>query len=158
MYFYSIRRLKERLAVGPLPDRESLPYLLIFILATSLAASLPTQLEDPWDWAELVTSAVMAVAGTWVLYRANGGAHGRDFLHRYIVLGWVATLRFFTMVVPAVLAFLLVAEFAGLRPESKPLFEYALSFFLEVSFVLYFGLHLDDLRDLTDSARRGGAG
>ena len=154
MYFYSIRTLKQRLAAGPLPESESLPYLVIFLAATSIASSLPGELESVWDWTQVIVSVVLAVVGTWILYRANGGAEGRDFLHRYIVLGWVVTLRFFTLVLPALIVFLWVGHVAGFVSTSNSLLDVLVTFVIEVSFLVYFALHLDDLRQVT-AAHRG---
>ena len=153
MYFYSIRPLKERLAAGPLPEAESFPYLVIFVAATAIASWLPGEFENVWDWTQMVLSVAVAVMGTWILYRANGGASGRDFLSRYVVLGWVVTVRFFTLVLPALIGFFLIAQATGLDSEATSMLDVGLAFFVEVSFLVYFGLHLDDLRQMTATYR-----
>ena len=157
MYFYSIRPLKERLASGPLSESESVPYLGVFLVSSGIMASLPGEPGTFWDWVQVVLGAALAVVGTWVLYRANGGSQGRDFLHRYLVLGWVVAVRFFTVVAPAVFVFLLAVDGTGWGSKGTPLLsqgtsllDVAIGFILELSYLLYFGRHLDDLRRLTE--------
>ena len=154
MYFYSIRPLKRRLATGPLSEAESLPYLVVFLAASAIASSLPGELENVWDWTDAILTVGLAVVGTWILYRANGGADGRDFVQRYIVLGWVVTLCFFTLVLPALFLFAWTGRAAGFVSETSTVVDVVVSFVIQVSFLVYFGLHLDDLRQLT-AAHRG---
>jgi hypothetical protein len=106
MYFWSIHRLKSKLAARSLTAREELPYVLVFftLLAVSANSSaLFTQPSAPnlWDHLSASWSIVLGVAGTIYVYRQNGGPNGQYFLQRYLVIGWVVTVRWLAWVMPA---------------------------------------------------------
>jgi hypothetical protein len=97
MYWWRISRLKDQLRAGPMSPRHALSYLLatllLYTVPTAIAggATAPlTQLE----WVFTVAAWAILVGGTLVVYHANGGTTGQDFLARYLSLGWVLLVRF----------------------------------------------------------------
>jgi ABC-type dipeptide/oligopeptide/nickel transport system permease subunit len=88
MYWWNLQALKSELTQGPLAEPQAFKYLLAQALVVALAAGAVTR---PW-WICPATAAI-AGFGTAYCYHANGGASGRDFLSRYVSLGWVIGIR-----------------------------------------------------------------
>lgn len=146
MYFYSINKLKSRLEAGPLPEKEALPYVIAFAFLASLIAYFPGPPENKWDYIEMGFALVLAIVGTIWLFKANGGQHGKDFIHRYIILGWVVAVRFATGLLPAAIGLYFIAFFANFVSDETNWFDCLIVIASEVLFYLYFGKHLSDLR------------
>lgn len=158
MYFLALGPLKERLAAGPLPERETPPYVVLVAVAAAVAAFpsaglLDDGLPNAWDRIQSFLELVMAVAGTLILYRANGGAEGREFIHRWVVVGWVVAVRFCLMVVPVAAGLRLLSEHWGWSGDRTGIYDVVSGFVIDLLFYAYFGLHLDDLRRATDRVR-----
>ena len=145
MYFYDITSLKDRLTTGPLPERESLPYLVVFVTLTAVVMYLPFPPENAWDYIEVAFSLFVSIFGTIYLYRANGGEKGRDFIHRYIVLGWVVALRFISLFIPVAIVIYVVGSFFGVSSEQTNGFDVLVIVVFELAFYLYFARHLREL-------------
>ncbi|MDP1604456.1 MAG: hypothetical protein Q8M03_14465 [Legionella sp.] len=122
MYFYSIEKLKQRLAAGPLQEREGLPYALAFAFSTSLVTSLPNESLNRWDYTETFFSLILSIIGTYWLYRQNGGDSGRDFIYRGIVLGWVVFVRLATVAIPAMFGMIVILDFLGALTDETRLY------------------------------------
>lgn len=61
MYFWRIEKLKSKLTARPLTDREILPYLLIFMGATSLVPIFPVESMSFWDYVGVTWTLLLAV-------------------------------------------------------------------------------------------------
>lgn len=158
MYFLAAGRLKERLAAGPLSERETPPYVILLAVSAAVAGFPAAGLlgwpePNAWDRVQSFLDLIMAVAGTLVLYRANGGADGREFIHRWVVLGWVVAVRFCLLVIPLAVGSRLLSERWGWSGNQTGIYDVVSAFVIELLFLAYFGLHLDDLRRATDRVR-----
>ncbi len=146
------------MAIEPLPERETPPYVVLLAVAAAVAGFPAAGLlgwDEPnaWDRIQSALELVMAVAGTLILYRANGGAEGRDFIHRWVVLGWVAAVRFCLLVVPVAVGLRLLSEHWGWSGSRTGIYDVVSGFLIDLLFYTYFGLHLDDLRRATERMR-----
>jgi hypothetical protein len=107
MYWWRLSRLKDQLRAGPMPSRQALSYLLATLILYSIPTFVPGDTSESLtrlDWAFTVAAWIISIAGTWAVYRANGGTTGEDFLARYLSLGWVLLVRFAVfLAIPAVL-------------------------------------------------------
>ena len=63
---------------------------------------------------EMIFSVVASLIGTIFLYYSNGGPNGNDFIHRYIVLGWVVSVQVFSFFILIVFLLYFVAGFVGI--------------------------------------------
>ena len=100
MYFWNLGRLKQDLASRGLTAAESFRYLVVFLVL----ASLPVLFDPPdhynrWKVIAAALNLLIVLAGTRHIYSCNGGAEGRDFLQRYMSLGWVCGVRYLVMFV-----------------------------------------------------------
>lgn len=80
MYFWRLERLKREMAIRPLSESETLPYLVAYVAFTTALFFIPYTFSNVWDTLGAVFSTVLAVVGTIYVYRQNGGADGQYFL------------------------------------------------------------------------------
>jgi hypothetical protein len=149
MFFWSIRRLKLKLAAGPLTAKEELPYVLVFLTLLAVAANSSDLFAQPsapnlWDHLSAGWSVVLGVAGTIYLYRQNGGPEGQYFLQRYFVVGWVVSVRWFAWVMPVGLFYYSVL--GDLEVAQATWHEFLLFGICEIFFYWRSGHHMADLR------------
>lgn len=98
MYFWRLEGLKTRMLARPgqvYRDREALPYVLAWAVAIMVFFNhaFPGLAEKSYSGIDTAKSALFALAGVLYPYWKNGGGEGRDFLTRYVVLGWVISVR-----------------------------------------------------------------
>jgi hypothetical protein len=106
---------------------------------------LPVPPENAWDYFEVAFSLLVSIVGTIYLYRANGGDKGRDFIHRYIVLGWVVAVRFMTLFIPLAIVLSVAGTVIGVTSEQTNWFDVLVIVVFELAFYLYFARHLREL-------------
>lgn len=96
MYLWNVTALKAQLALAPLPGRAALRYTLASLISLTLLYELAWRTATPplaVDNVASVASLAIMVFGTLLVYAANGGDAGIDFLGRFVSLGWVLGLR-----------------------------------------------------------------
>jgi hypothetical protein len=152
MYFWRIEKLKSEMAARPLSDGQALPYLVVFVALYAGLGYLPHISFNVWDVLGAVFSVALAVVGTIYVYRRNGGAAGQYFLQRYFALGWVVTVRWFVVLLPAILAFFGVLEGLGftIRDETQ-WYEFAFMAIAEILVYWRIGHHVGDLSTRTET-------
>ena len=118
MYFLRYKSLKEKLRTRSLSDREALPYLVLFAGLAAVAYLLPNTEEfNTWDWIQGTLSVALAVGGVIYAYRQNGGRQGFDLIQKYVVLGWVVTVRCLLVFIPCGIALYLLGWALGLLAD-----------------------------------------
>lgn len=119
MYLWNINRLRNALAAGALDERARFFYMFWWIAVYSVPLLMPGQAwpEDSWAVAGNTVLVLTSLGGTYGMYYLNGGAAGRDFLDRYLSLGCVYSLRFFTV---GMLAAIGLAVIAGVLSWAIP--------------------------------------
>jgi hypothetical protein len=150
MYFWKIEKLKEDLSAGPLPEAESVKYVVAqeVLYALGMVPFLGVEDNNVWDVADGLVYLFLVLAGVLYAYSCNGRAKGRDFMQRYFAVGWVAGIRWMVMVLlPALVAYgvALGLYYGEAMPESMTPAEVV---FLNVLCATYFwmlGRHLKDL-------------
>lgn len=147
MYFVRYEPLKTRLRQREIGDREALPYLVMFFVLEVIATSLPT-VADPnrWDIFGSILTIGATVWGVLYGYRCNGKESGYDFIHKFVVLGWVVGIRLALFVLPLTAAVYFVAVSYGLVEDASTPFD-AL-YFSAISLLFYqrIGRHIADTR------------
>lgn len=116
MYLWNIKALKKNLSAQALNDAQTFWYFFAVLTLETLFYNMTSFFPggEPiefWDYVEYVGAVIFTLGGTFVAYRANGGASGRLFLSRYFPLMWVLTIRFLVFMIPI----LLVAGFVMFR-------------------------------------------
>lgn len=146
MYYYSIKQLKANLTEGPLPENESVSYIIGFSAIAALTKILPAPTPSTWHYINFIISLLLAFFGTYWIYLQNGGPNGKNFIQRYVILGWVSAIRYITLALPAFIILLAATHYfmnaEGVRAEW--IYHPAISAF-EALFYVYFGRQFSDL-------------
>lgn len=105
MYLWNIKALKKNLSTKALTEAQTFWYFFAVITLETLFYNMTSLFpgDEPielWDYVEYVGAVIFTIGGTLVVYRANGGASGRNFLLRYFPLMWVLTIRFLVFMIP----------------------------------------------------------
>lgn len=147
MYFFAQKAVKSKFLQSGFSDRESLPYFVVFIGLYSLAFVPNTSTPNIWDYLASAISFALAVLSTLLLYKANGGSDGTQFIQKYVILGWVLALRALIALLPAtILLFLLGVGLNLIDLEATGPFDAAVFTTIELLFWAYFYFHFSDLR------------
>lgn len=109
MYIWRIEGLKGQLAARALSDREVLPYFVASSSMFGLGLAIPPSNPNGWDTVLGLAIALLTVLGTLWGYRQNGGQSGREFLPRFVAIGWVSSLRLLPAVLLAILVLFIIA-------------------------------------------------
>ena len=146
MHFISYHPLKERLQSRNLSDGEALPYLIVYLVFTTLAIGLPLNGSNynGYDWISFLLSILTVTGGVFYAYRKNGGKQGYDLIQKYTVLGWVVTFRFLLIAIPVFLAAYLLAEGLSLSSDETGLFDIVVILVFEVLLYWRIGRHIGD--------------
>jgi hypothetical protein len=102
----------------PLTEREALPYLVVFVLLSTLVCYVPQSLANIWDGLGVIWSLTLAVFGTIYIYRLNGGASGQHFMQRYFAIGWVVSLRCLVFILLISIIYFLTLDVLGTSSET----------------------------------------
>ncbi|MEZ9368709.1 hypothetical protein AB4140_07775 [Shewanella sp. 10N.286.51.B2] len=97
MYFWKIESLKEDIIQGNLTEKNKFYYALIYIaisvISFELIAYTPVENPNTWDTINSVGNILIAILGTVVVFKCNGGSSGNDFLGKYFSIGFVVSIR-----------------------------------------------------------------
>lgn len=105
MYLWDIKSLKKKLVARSLTEAQVFAYFFAVLTLDTLVYQLSTVFSGPepaeiWDYVDYAVSVIFTIGGTLVVYQANGGSSGRQFLLRYFPLMWVLTIRFLVWMIP----------------------------------------------------------
>lgn len=105
MYLWNIKALKKNLSTQALTEAQTFWYFFAVLTLEALFYNMISLVprEEPldvWDYVDYLGTVIFTIGGTYVAYRANGGASGRQFLSRYFPLMWVLTIRFLAWMIP----------------------------------------------------------
>lgn len=152
MYIWRIDRLKRELALSVRRDSATVPYIIAYLVLLAFCTELARLVEEPLDtWRAVNALLVMtsAGAGTYVVYRANGGRDGRDFPNRFFPLSFVFGVRFFVAAGSALPAMHVWWEALGLRVEEVRWFG---TLVLLVLVLIYYGRLAAHVRHVAQAA------
>lgn len=105
MYLWNIKALKKNLSTKALTEAETFWYFFAVLTLDTLFYNMTSLFpgDEPlevWDYVEYLGAVIFTIGGTYVAYRANGGASGQHFLSRYFPIIWVLTIRFLVFMIP----------------------------------------------------------
>ena len=137
MYFWKINRLKNDLLKQPLSESESFKYLLATTVLYSLAM-IPFLKNNLWDIYSAIAMAVVTVFGVIYAYKCNMGANGKNFLQKYLSIGWVVGIRWIVLIMlPITIIYFIAIEIYSGIPDSTTLSD---AIFFNIFYISYFWL------------------
>jgi len=148
MYFVKYQPLKEKLSSRTLSEREALPYLVVFTALTALTVAVPLyENYNTLDGIAAGFSVLIAIFGILFAYKQNGENEGFDLIQKYVVLGWVTTIRFLIVGIPLGIGVAIAAGALGFSMEETNGID--LAFWIGFEALLYYriGIHIRDTRE-----------
>lgn len=149
MRFWRIERLKDEMQATPLSERESLPYLVAFVVAFTIAGNLPLSDYNLWDFLGGLWSAAIAFVGTIYVYRRNGGIDGQYLLQRYLAIGWVVSIRCIVVIVVLMIGLLFIESLFSVSSDDTTSLEFLFEVAAETVIYWRIGHHVGDLANRT---------
>jgi uncharacterized RDD family membrane protein YckC len=146
MYFVKYHPLKERLRARSISDREALPYLIVFVGMTAMVGAIPLiDKYNVWDGVSAFLGIVTAIGGVLYAYRQNGGSAGYDLIQKYVVLGWVVTIRVLLAFIPTAIVLYIIGDMIGLmsRDATGP-YDVVIVLLFEIFLYQRLGRHIGD--------------
>ena len=104
MYLWKIDQLKKKLSTDGLTEKQLYYYILIYVAVNSIGVEtigfFPHESPTIWSYAGAIINISIAVFGTAMVFRANGGESGVQFAARYFSISLVAIIRFILFSIP----------------------------------------------------------
>jgi len=162
MYWWRIEPLKAELISGGPAESEKVKYLLatsaLYVLASEggylAAQSDSIDKLTAADWISSISLIVLTFLGTYYCYRRNRGANGRQFLERFVCLGWPVTIRFLVFLVALLLGYAILGHVIGGERfatffQSDEIVMVGVTVLWEILFFWYLGRHIHDIAERT---------
>lgn len=151
MNFIKYTPLKEKLRERTLSDREALPYLVVFAAITALMIGVPLyENYNVLDGSSVACSVVLAIFGIIYAYIQNGKENGYDLVQKYVVLGWVTSVRFILIGIPVYVLVGMAGHSIGFSTEETN--EIDLVFWVGYEALLYYRIAMN-IRDTREAAQ-----
>ncbi|MCA1767623.1 MAG: hypothetical protein LC639_05330 [Idiomarina sp.] len=148
MYFWNIDALKRDFLQGRFSQTQAFYYLVLMLVLFTLPIGIVGDNTTVWDKALFWVELAFLVLGTTVVYKANGGRDGREFLERYVSLSWVVFIR----LLPLIILFGIIVSifrdiFIGDAGYSFTVYDFAAVVLID--FIYYWRLshHMGDLNE-----------
>ena len=144
MYFFSLKKLKKELQVAPLTEKQTLPYLIAWLVSYTLSYQMTSWITSFAAGREETRYNL----GTLWLFHKNHGDKGCYFIQRYLAVGWVASMRF--MIFGSlfyILIFIFLEQFGYNFDDLTGFNGFAFCLVLEVLYFWYLGKHIADVAD-----------
>ena len=99
MNFIKDRELALRFKNNAVPSKERFSYLLIFIILItifmlpSVATHIYSQPTNQWNIYTDIAEVLLTIAGTIICYQTNKKGDDREFIERYISIGFPVTIQ-----------------------------------------------------------------
>ena len=105
MYFWKIRKLKDKLKSVGLSQASVFLYIFIFVVFSQLFVEINCfiprkNFSHAADYIQSIVDILCVGFGTYGCYYANGASAGRQFAERYFSIGLVVGLRFLVIFIP----------------------------------------------------------
>jgi hypothetical protein len=114
MYFWNSRSLAHQLKTGKLSERERAKYLLATLLTIIIPIPPTIRFLDKAPAADVLGQTILAIVatilGVWVCFAANRKGDDREFLDRFICLGWTTAIRVAAGFLAVWIAYILLSQ------------------------------------------------
>jgi len=95
MYFWNVDAIKRELSEGTLSEAEKFIYAFVVLVngAINLEIIRLTSQQGSYNLIRSLFHVAVVIIGLIGIYRANGGAEGKNFFERFICLSFFVYLR-----------------------------------------------------------------
>ena len=107
------------------------------------------------DFISGVLSVAFAILGVFYAYRCNGGKEGFDLIQKYVVLGWVVTIRCLLAFIPLMIVAYIGGEVLGIITDETGIFDIAFLAVFEIVLYQRIGRHIRDTERESEPAQGG---
>ena len=156
MYWWNIRRLRDQLVQGPLPEPMAFRYVMGNVLLWAISFVPGDTTVNRWGVLAYLCWVLLTGAGTYYCYRMNAAAQGRHFMERYFALSFVVGVR----LLPWLFAVLIALAILSPQPLAEPIETTPISIAVTVGFSLLvywrLGVHMHSLRSPNTEALEQG--
>ncbi len=142
MNFIKDRELALRFKNNAVPSKERFLYILLFMGLTTLVSSsffisslYPTQ-PNQWDAYIDLSIIAITILGTIACYQSNKSGDDKEFIERYISIGFPVAIRTLLILIPVMIIFYGFVEF--IRKEEIPDTSSMYDLVLNIGFMIYF--------------------
>ena len=144
MYIWKIDKLNEELISGDLSQRETFKYLLASSALYALSMIQYSNANNMDTWSGLI-AGIVTLIGLFFVYRCNGGDSGKNFLIRYLSIGWVVFVRMFVllMIPTMIVVFTLQEIYMGGIPDETTIIDLAYMTVIEIIYFLWVAKHIN---------------
>ena len=153
MYFWKVDKLVEDMREDRVTQKEELKYMLASAILTLLLMELSSFLtglegEISYGMTEFLMGIgfiLLCAGGIYYCSRINEAGDGRNFLNRFVCLGWTTSIKFSVISLPIIVFIFVVAFFAidmvGIASdeEATSVLDVSILFVLVAYYFLYFG-------------------
>ncbi len=156
MYFIRYKQLKNRLRSRSVTDREALPYLILSVaIAALVSAPPPGTISNLWDCLSALFSAATAVGGILYAYHKNGGRSGFDLIQKFVIIGWVVTIRFALVFIPIAIVIIIAGTKMGvISLDYTGPYDILMILVAEIIFYQRIGKHVGDTAEEVSEQER----
>lgn len=116
MYFWKIDSLTQELKDGSLPQSERMKYLLATVIVYAVAIEASFLFAEPITYLRIFQSSfivAITVGGTIYCYVMNRRGDNREFIDRFICIGWVVSVRVIALFVGVYFLYLIAGYAVG---------------------------------------------
>lgn len=151
MNLWNIRGLKNSLIEGPLPENQTIKYLLTCIFLWSTVKVSPLlQVQDSWQTILDIASILIALIGTYYCFKINGGPNGLFFLQRFFPIGFVVAARIAVMFFfPIFVAVLILENLIEQIPLTTTWYDVVLSLSYRIVIFWRISIHISQVAKST---------
>jgi hypothetical protein len=153
MNFIKYTPLKQKLRERTLTDREALPYLIVFTALTALMVGVPLyENYNAMDGISAACSVALAIFGIIFAYKQNGKENGYDLVQKYVVLGWITSIRFILVGIPLYIVVAIAGYSMGFSMEETNGIDLVFSVGFEALLYYRIAMHIRDTREAIQTA------
>lgn len=149
MRFWRVERLKAEMRAQPLSERETLPYLVVYVAFFTIVSGLPNPDFNLLDAVGHLLSVVIAIVGTIFIYWRNGGMDGRFFFQRYFAIGFVVGIRCLVAIVVAMFTLIAILDSVGRLSDQTTFYDFIFIVIADIIIYWRIAYHVRDLAQST---------
>ncbi len=139
MQIISAQPLIDKFRSGTFEESEIGAYFMAHVISMAVVMSFAFGEPNPWDIVSGFASVIITIFGVLYLKKQNGDSFGRQFLAKYIALGWVVTVRMLLLGIPLLIVLFAFAVIVGGDDALNPMGT-LITIALEIIFYWWLGL------------------